>query len=443
MLGRNHILTIAAVLLFALPAASAKQGRTVACFVIPKNNKQMQAAAVMSSIIREQMGKLVGITVRTGAPAGNEQAAIEAQRLADAGFTALNTGDKNTAVTTFQKAWDVLAQNPGVGNIRLHARVAKGLGVASFMTGKPTRGKELIKRSLLLFNKQTANEYAYTVDVRNIYEHAKREISEKAQGNIEVRSTPDGAEVYLDGKFKGYTPITLQNSAAGSHLVEVVKDGYLRWSTAAIVPAGGRIPIHSVLTASPVKGQLDQALARLRRNMRPKKFGKAVQPLLGVVSASEALVVMASVGQGGFQLEGFFVDLAGNVQPVKSKIAQDAQFFANIKGLLSNTLQAAFAAEGRSGDGLGGPPQEVVDTVMKQSDSLGGEVAIDPNSPLFNVEDKKKGDSITSKWWFWTIVGVGSAAIIGTVIGVALVDPDGTEAGAVGNLRITLEQFGN
>jgi len=430
-----------ATLLLAAPA-QADQGRTVACFVVSKSPKQAQAAAVMSSILREQMSNLVGITVRTGAPAGNEQAAVEAERLTNVGFTSLNTGDKNVAVTNFQQAWDVLAQNPGVGSIRLQARVAKGLGVASFMTGKTTKGKDMIKRSLLLYAKQTANEYAYTVEVRNIYEHAKREISDQAQGNIEVRSTPQGAEVFLDGKFKGYAPITLQNAAAGSHLVEVVKDGYLRWSTAAVVPPGGRIPTHAVLTASPVKAQLDGALAKIGKSMKPRKFGKAAQPLMGVVSASEAFVVQASVGKGGFVLSGFFVDLAGNVQPIKATIAQDAQFFASIRGLLSNTLQAAFAPEGRT-DSLGSPPKEVVDTVMKESDSLGGDVAIDPNSPLFNVKDKDKGDPLTSKWWFWTSIGGGTAVVVGVVLGILLTADDDKASGAVGSLRINVQQFGN
>lgn len=421
--------------------ALADEGRSVACFVLAKNPKQLQAAAVMSSILREQMGKLLGISVRTGAPAGNAQAGIEADRLANEGFQALNTGDKVGALQRFQQAYDVLAQNPGVGAIRLHARVAKGLGVASFMAGKTTRGKELIKRALLLYPRQTANEYAYSVDVRNIYEHARREIAEQATGNIEVRSTPDGAEVYLDGAFKGYTPITLQNTAAGSHLIEVVKDGYLRWSTAAVVDPGGRVPTEAVLTASPVKAELDEAISKVSRSMKPRRFAKAVRPLMGAVDAKEALVVTAKVGQGGFELQGFFVDLAGTVKPVKARIAQDAQFFASIRGLLTNTLQAAFEPEGRR-DSLGSPPEATVESVMKESQALGGDIVIDPDSPLFDVEDKDKGDSITGTWWFWTIVGVGTLAVAGTVVGVVLATGDsGGGVGAVGNLNITIQEF--
>lgn len=436
------VLLFNASLLWCQPALA--QGRTVAAFVLPESKTQVQAATVMSSILREQMSKLEGIEVRTGAPAGNSQAAIEGERLANQGFAALNTGNKGGALEAFQKAFDVLAQNPGVGSIRLHARVAKGLGVASFLAGQTDKGKELIKRSLLLYPAQAAREYAYSVDTRNMYEFAKRQISELQRGSIEVRSTPDGAEVFVDGSFKGYTPITVQEMPAGSHLVEVVKDGYLRWSTAALVPEGGRVPTEAVLTASPSRSELNSALSSAGKAIgNDGRFGTAASQLMAVVDAREALVVTASLGATGFVLNGHFVNLAGQVKPVSKTIARDANFYTNIEKFLASTLGAAPRALSKV-DGLGEPPKETVETVMKESSSTGADVAIDPDSPLFQIEDKKDEDSITDKWWFWTIIGVGAAAIAGTVTAIVLTTgDDDSGSGAVGNLSITLERFGD
>jgi hypothetical protein len=448
-LDRHPALVAALVVLFANASflwcqPAMAQGRTVAAFVVPKTSKQLQAATVMSSILREQMGKLEGIEVRTGAPPGNLQAAIEAERLAGQGFTALNTGNKTGALEAFQKAYDVLAQNPGVGSIRLHARVAKGLGVSSFMNGKTDKGKELIKRSLLLYPAQSAREYAYTVDTRNMYEFAKRQRDDLARGSIEVRSTPDGAEVFVDGGFKGYTPITIPEMAAGSHLVEVVKDGYLRWSTAALVPEGGRVPTEAVLTTSPNRAQLDSALSGVKKAMgKNSRFQSAARDLMTVTKAGEALVLNASLGATGFVLEGHFMDLAGQVKTVKKTIARDANFYSNIEKFLADTLGAAPRALAKV-EGLGSPPAETVDTVMKESASTGGDLAIDPDSPLFQVEDDSDEESITDKWWFWTIIGVGAAAVAGTVTAIVLTaGDDDSNGGAVGNLSITLERFGD
>jgi serine/threonine protein kinase len=45
-------------------------------------------------------------------------------------------------------------------------------------------------------------------------------------GSVEVRSSPSGAGVTVDGKWRGRTPLTVQDLAFGSHVVRVVQPGY-------------------------------------------------------------------------------------------------------------------------------------------------------------------------------------------------------------------------
>jgi hypothetical protein len=53
---------------------------------------------------------------------------------------------------------------------------------------------------------------------------------------INVTSNPAGAEVLLDGLKKGNTPITLNNIAAGIHIVEIGYPGYTPWKSTVDVP---------------------------------------------------------------------------------------------------------------------------------------------------------------------------------------------------------------
>jgi hypothetical protein len=53
---------------------------------------------------------------------------------------------------------------------------------------------------------------------------------------IKVSSNPNGAEVMLDGLKKGVTPITLNNIAAGIHIVEIGYPGYISWKSTVDVP---------------------------------------------------------------------------------------------------------------------------------------------------------------------------------------------------------------
>ena len=69
-------------------------------------------------------------------------------------------------------------------------------------------------------------------------------------GTVAVRSDPDGAAVYLDGRFAGRTPVTLERVQAGDHRVRVVKDGYLENGRIITVSAGRTAALQVRLTAS-------------------------------------------------------------------------------------------------------------------------------------------------------------------------------------------------
>jgi formylglycine-generating enzyme required for sulfatase activity len=59
-------------------------------------------------------------------------------------------------------------------------------------------------------------------------------------GSITVATTPTGAKVYLDGTYKGTSPLTLAGVAKGSHIIKVEADGYSPEEKSVDIP-GGRV----------------------------------------------------------------------------------------------------------------------------------------------------------------------------------------------------------
>lgn len=62
-----------------------------------------------------------------------------------------------------------------------------------------------------------------------------------------VMSTPDHANVYLDGIFKGETPLMLSDTTSGSHTVQVKSSSYDEWKSTVWVPESGTKTISAVL----------------------------------------------------------------------------------------------------------------------------------------------------------------------------------------------------
>ena len=57
-------------------------------------------------------------------------------------------------------------------------------------------------------------------------------------GALVVDSRPAGAQVFLDGKLAGTTPMTLPSVSAGSHAIRLDHGGYRRWSSSVRIIAG-------------------------------------------------------------------------------------------------------------------------------------------------------------------------------------------------------------
>ena len=76
-------------------------------------------------------------------------------------------------------------------------------------------------------------------------------------GNIRVTSSPSYAEVYLDGAYRGKTPITLSNIEVGKHTVKVTKKDYYDYSETVQVKGNVTTPVFARLQPVPRTGSLN------------------------------------------------------------------------------------------------------------------------------------------------------------------------------------------
>jgi len=88
---------------------------------------------------------------------------------------------------------------------------------------------------------------AKAVPAPQVIEAASKSAAEPAPANpkVSVTSTPDGADIEVDGSFVGSTPSTIE-VAAGEHVVTIKKSGYKPWERKLKV-TGGEIKISAEL----------------------------------------------------------------------------------------------------------------------------------------------------------------------------------------------------
>jgi|GEM_PF-554976 len=67
---------------------------------------------------------------------------------------------------------------------------------------------------------------------------------------IVIKSTPDGADITVDGKFVGSTPSTLKLSI-GEHTITIEKSGFKAWTRTMTVSSAGTVSIDATLQKVP------------------------------------------------------------------------------------------------------------------------------------------------------------------------------------------------
>jgi formylglycine-generating enzyme required for sulfatase activity len=69
-------------------------------------------------------------------------------------------------------------------------------------------------------------------------------------GSIAFTSEPSGADLYINGTYKGRTPYTASDLPAGSYTYELRKEGYETLSASAVVDAGKTAQLYKLLSSS-------------------------------------------------------------------------------------------------------------------------------------------------------------------------------------------------
>lgn len=147
-------------------------------------------------------------------------------------------------------------------------------------------------------------------------------------GSIYVSSSPAGANIYLDGVYKGTSPRTLSGIAEGSHFVEVELAGYKEWSSRVTVVSSQQAYVSASLSSNP-------------------------QPTMGTIAVYSdpigAYIYLDSIYQGRTSPEGFvIIGVSPGTHTVTLKLDgyKDAVTSVNVNSGQQSTVRSTLQTPG-------------------------------------------------------------------------------------------------
>lgn len=166
------------------------------------------------------------------------------------------------------------------------------------------------------FDLSSVDEATYKVCVEDSYGNVKCdssvtfEVTTDQVGEIDVSSSPTGANVYLDSSYIGTTPYAITDVDTGSHVIKVTKDGYLDWSEIVKVTDGDTTTINAGLTEqtttveTPVPTTIPPMMVTTQKTPLPVTTIKVPTPIATATAATtkaspvEAGVIIGATGVG-------------------------------------------------------------------------------------------------------------------------------------------------
>jgi len=113
-----------------------------------------------------------------------------------------------------------------------------------------TVNRILIGRHVIKLVKSGYDDWAESLTIVSGQTTSKTAMMNPSTGSLYVSSNPAAASIYIDGIYKGTTPLTVSNLQVGSHTIKLIKSGYDNWAQTLTITSGQTLSKSATLTST-------------------------------------------------------------------------------------------------------------------------------------------------------------------------------------------------
>lgn len=381
-------------------AAPPPTGRRIAALVVPMDKGAESQQVKVEQYIREALSEFAGLEVRST----DELFGILADDDAEAALKRAETGFTESKASFEARTYDD-AERKLRATIKEFGKAAPAMkacgklcdAVAMYAAVLQARGdleeaKIAVLDLLALAPTFELDRKKYPQEFLALRSTVALGRNAQLRGSLELKSKPSGARVYLDGEFKGFTPLKLDTLPIGKHVLKFDRPGFKRWgSLVEVTPED--VEVTQELTASNGYKAYDQVLDRLAGEALKGQGGGTMASVAKTLNLDKGMVaVLKEVNEtGGNELTLALYDLKSGKRMGGKRATFQGDEFGQLKSEISRMVNAVMT-QGESG------PEKV----SRTGDPLKGKSGMeewngeDRGGTRTSKEGKKKGDPLDS-----------------------------------------------
>ncbi|MFZ5442964.1 MAG: PEGA domain-containing protein, partial [Myxococcota bacterium] len=286
------------------PLALAASGPRVSVVVVSLDAKAGAQQGALEGAALEALDRAARFTVLAPHDAFNpgmfekrQDAVTAAAEKLKLGKQALDDLDNVKATESFTQAVDLLQESDLSRDFPalLDAWIMKAAGHAT--GGENGPAKKDMESVIALAPRSEFSPTFFPPDLLKFAE-AQRKLATNAKGELLVRTEPAGARVWVDGAFRGISPVTIAGLSAGKHFVAASLGGY---ALAQSQVAPGEEVLS--LAAAELGPGWKKAVSDIKKDPEGATRDSAAQALGKAARLDQVLLVVAKKSTAGEKLE--------------------------------------------------------------------------------------------------------------------------------------------
>ncbi len=247
--------------------------------------------------------------------------------------------------------------------------------------------------------------------VANIFKNVRAKSQSIKSGALSIKTSPDGVRIYIDGVYRGISPLSLDNVAPGDHTVFAEATGFLEAMETVEVKGEEKSSLTLALSPATNYPTFKSAIDSAQSDFSNPNLHTAAKTLARLLDVRSVLFLHVSKTQKDHKLKAMFYDLDENKFKTRSTSLPDGISIPDeidaLFGMLftKETEWASVKPQPKSKDG-----------VVAAGKEKGEELDLDAE-PQQDEKDDSGAKPFYATWWFWTIVGGGAALLAGGGVG--------------------------
>lgn len=380
---------------------------STASLVVPADPSGQRAAAAGAAILKAavqaapQLRWIDPAQALEGAPApSSAPALVEARRALRQGREAYDALRLREASRQLRIAVEQLRGTGGPGRADLEEALSY-LGAAQVLSGETAAGERSFQ-ALLSLNSEAELKDAPPA-VEQSFQRALRAQQGAASAQLEVYTTPAYAAVFIDGRFRGVSPIALKELPPGEHELRLEKLGYLSEITPLPLRPGQQAASQIRMRSLARGPELRDLAARAAATQPGEQMSAPLAGLRRALGAERTIFV--TVSQSGED-----VSFRGAIYQGETRVAEEVTVLSSRSPAFLDALRAYAERLVRKNEDRRSAPDAL---------SLAGAPAAASTEQLDWGQRPPKKKGHTRQLFGWGLVGLGGAAVVnGVVFGV-------------------------